>query len=162
FTANAIGGSYNVVASIGPNTPTANFALTNNKLNQSITFAAISNKTAVDADFVVSPSASSSLPVALSASGQCTVTTPSPGMVHITGAGNCTITASQAGNATYNAATDVQQSFTIGKAATTTAVSAAPNPSNSGQNVTFTATVTSAAGTPTGTVQFKDGGTNLG
>ena len=28
--------------------------------------------------------------------------------------------------------------------------------------MTFTATVTSTAGTPTGTVQFKDGGTNLG
>ncbi len=48
------------------------------------------------------------------------------------------------------------------KAATATAVSALPNPSSSGQSVTFTATVTSTAGTPTGTVQFKDGGTNLG
>src|SRR5207245_10373 len=36
------------------------------------------------------------------------------------------------------------------------------NPSDSGQSVTFTATVTSAAGTPTGTVQFKDNGSNLG
>src|SRR5205814_10458584 len=127
-----------------------------------ITFGSIPNKTFGDADFVVSPTASSSLAVTLAASGNCTVTTPAPGTVHITGAGNCTITASQAGNGTYNAATDVQQSFTIGKASTTTAVSATPNPSNSGQNVTFTATVTSAAGTPTGTVQFKDGGTNLG
>src|SRR5262249_35704229 len=31
-----------------------------------------------------------------------------------------------------------------------------------GQSVTFTATVTSGAGTPTGTIQFKDGGGNLG
>ena len=162
FTANATGGSYNVVASIGTATPTSNFALTNNKLNQTITFGSIPNKTFGDADFGVSPTASSSLAVSLAASGNCTVTTPAPGTVHITGAGNCTITASQAGNATFNAATNVQQSFTIAKAATTTAVSATPNPSNSGQNVTFTATVTSGAGTPTGTVQFKDGGTNLG
>ena len=47
-------------------------------------------------------------------------------------------------------------------AATTTAVTSSPNPSNLNQSVTFTATVTSTGGTPTGTVQFKDGGTNLG
>ncbi|MFN2578987.1 MAG: Ig-like domain repeat protein [Pyrinomonadaceae bacterium] len=162
FTANATGGSYNVVASIGATVPTASFALTNNKLNQTITFGSIPNKIFGDADFSVSPTASSGLAVSLAATGNCTVTTPAPATVHITGAGNCTLTASQAGSGTYNAATDVQQSFTIAKAATTTTGSATPNPSNSGQNVTFTATVTSTAGTPTGTVQFKDGGTNLG
>jgi uncharacterized repeat protein (TIGR01451 family) len=78
FTANGIGGSYNVVASIGTSLPTALFALTNNK------------------------------------------------------------------------------------ASTATAVSASPNPSNLNQSVTFTATVTSAFGTPTGTVQFKDGGASIG
>jgi Bacterial Ig-like domain (group 3)/Fibronectin type III domain len=36
------------------------------------------------------------------------------------------------------------------------------NPSISGQSVTFTATVTAAAGTPTGTVTFSDGSTVLG
>ena len=47
---------------------------------------------------------------------------------------------------------------------TSTAVvrSAGPNPSVSGQSVSFTATVTTGSGTPTGTVQFKDGVTNLG
>jgi uncharacterized repeat protein (TIGR01451 family) len=52
--------------------------------------------------------------------------------------------------------------LTNNKAATTTAVTSSPNPSNLNQTVTFTATVSSAAGVPTGTVQFKDGGTNLG
>lgn len=47
-------------------------------------------------------------------------------------------------------------------AATTTAVSSSVNPSSFNQSVTFTATVTSAAGTPTGTVQFKADGTNIG
>lgn len=47
-------------------------------------------------------------------------------------------------------------------AATTTAVTSSPNPSNFNQSVTFTATVTSASGTPTGTVQFKVDGTNVG
>jgi CSLREA domain-containing protein len=48
------------------------------------------------------------------------------------------------------------------KASTLTQVSSSPNPSQQGQNVTFTASVSTAGGTPTGTVQFKDGGTNLG
>ena len=50
----------------------------------------------------------------------------------------------------------------VPQAATSTTVSSSVNPSNVGQSVTFTATVTSGAGTPTGTVQFKDGGVNLG
>ncbi|WP_347260530.1 Ig-like domain repeat protein [Rudaea sp.] len=45
-------------------------------------------------------------------------------------------------------------------ATTTTTVVSSLNPSISGQSVTFTATVTGAA--PTGSVQFKDGASNLG
>ena len=47
-----------------------------------------------------------------------------------------------------------------GNATSTTLVSSL-NPSNVGQAVTFTATVTSSAGTPTGTVTFTDGATVL-
>ncbi len=46
--------------------------------------------------------------------------------------------------------------------ATTTVVTSDINPSLYGQNVTFTATVTSGAGTPTGTVTFMNGVTTLG
>jgi subtilase family serine protease len=46
---------------------------------------------------------------------------------------------------------------------TTTALTSAPNPSNLGQSVTFTATVTtSGTSTPTGTVTFKNGTTTIG
>lgn len=45
--------------------------------------------------------------------------------------------------------------------ATSTAVTSSVNPSTLGQSVTFTATVTGAGGTPTGTVNFKDGGTSI-
>src|SRR5207237_8912195 len=86
------------------------------KANQTITFAAIANKTFGDPDFIVNPTASSGLAVSLSANGNCTVTTPAPGTVHTTGAGACTITASQAGNANFNAPADVPTSFSIGKA----------------------------------------------
>lgn len=45
---------------------------------------------------------------------------------------------------------------------TTTAVTSSLNPSVYGQSVTFTATVSSASAAPTGTVQFKVDGVNLG
>lgn len=45
---------------------------------------------------------------------------------------------------------------------TTTTLISAPNPSDSGENVTFTATVAGAGGPPTGTVTFFDGATPLG
>jgi Big-like domain-containing protein/VCBS repeat protein/HYDIN/CFA65/VesB family protein/centrosomal CEP192-like protein len=51
----------------------------------------------------------------------------------------------------------------INAVATTTALTSLPNPSNLGQTVTFTATVTpQGQGTPTGTVSFFDSGTNIG
>ena len=51
---------------------------------------------------------------------------------------------------------------TSNQGATTTAVSSSANPSVFGQSVTFTATVSSTSGTPSGTVTFKDGATTLG
>ena len=56
----------------------------------------------------------------------------------------------------------LDQTFTTNAIApTTTTVTSSLNPSKFGQTVTFTATVTSGAGTPTGTVTFKDGATTL-
>jgi hypothetical protein len=51
---------------------------------------------------------------------------------------------------------------TVSQAATTTTLSSSANPSISGQTVTFTATVTTAAGAPTGTVTFLDGTATIG
>lgn len=45
---------------------------------------------------------------------------------------------------------------------TTTTLASAPNPSLQGQSVLVTATVSGAAGAPSGSVQFKDNGVNLG
>ena len=112
-------------------------------------------------DFGVSATASSSLTVNFTAS-PASVCTISANTVHITGAGACTITAKQTGDTNYSAAPDVPQLFNVASASTTTAVSSSVNPSEFGQSVTFTATITSGAGTPTGTVQFKDSGVNMG
>jgi hypothetical protein len=129
------------------------------KSNQTIAFGALANKTFGDADFAVSATASSALPVSFAASGQCTV---SGNTVHLTGAGSCTITASQGGDSNFNAAPSVPQSFEIAKSATNTELSSSTNPLAQGEAVTFTATVRSEPGVPTGTVQFTDNGTSMG
>jgi Tol biopolymer transport system component len=159
FTANSKTGSYNIVASFSGVTPSATFNLTNAKASQTITFGALTGKTFGDQSFTVSATSDSSLPVSFAATGQCSIINST---VQIAGAGSCTITASQGGDSNYNPATDVSQSFDIAKAASTTTVISSASPSDSGQSVTFTATVATTAGTPTGTVQFKDGSTNLG
>jgi Big-like domain-containing protein/Calx-beta domain-containing protein len=135
--------------------------VTAQKANQSITFGALSGKTVGDPDFGVSAAASSSLTVSFTASPP-SVCTISVSTVHIIGGGACTITAKQAGDTNYSAAPDVPQLFNVSSASTSTVLSSSVNPSEFGQSVTFTATLTSGAGTPTGTVQFKDGGVNMG
>ena len=90
-----------------------------------ISFGAIMDRTFGDADFGINATATSGLPVSFSPSGNCTVTSPSPGTVHLTSAGSCIITGSQNGDSNFNAAANVPQSFSIAKAATTTLVSTA-------------------------------------
>ncbi len=97
-----------------PSATTPNFTLTINKASQSISFGALANKTYGAAPFTVAATASSNLPVTLAiASGPATI---SGATVTITGAGAVTVRASQAGDANYLAATDVDQSFSVGKA----------------------------------------------
>ena len=73
-----------------------------------------------------------------------------------------TITASYAGDTMHGSATATVTQQVISGYPTSITLTASPNPSISGQNVTFTATVASSNGTPTGTVQFTDGATILG
>jgi probable HAF family extracellular repeat protein/YVTN family beta-propeller protein len=70
-------------------------------------------------------------------------------------------------NATYNDGPKFTGSsgtgtLTVQQAATSTALTSSVNPAVFGQLVTFTATVTSSSGTPSGNVQFKDGAQLLG
>ncbi|MFL6282560.1 MAG: beta strand repeat-containing protein, partial [Pyrinomonadaceae bacterium] len=111
------------------------------KVNQTITFNPLGDKTYGDADFSVSASASSGLTVSFNASGACTVTGST---VHITGAGSCTINASQAGDSNYNAASDVARSFQIAKATATISLS------NLNQTYDGTAKQASATTNPAG------------
>src|SRR5439155_1298694 len=75
------------------------------------------------------------------------------------------ITAVYGGDTNFQISTSSALSQTVKQAATTTTVVSSLNPSAFGQAVTFTATVNvtaPGAGTPTGTVTFKDGNTVLG
>jgi Bacterial Ig-like domain (group 3)/Bacterial Ig-like domain (group 2)/MBG domain len=71
-------------------------------------------------------------------------------------AGSTTVSASMSGETNGTTLT------VTGKGATTTVVSSGVNPSSAGQSVSFTATVTAACGTPTGTVQFAVDGSSYG
>jgi uncharacterized repeat protein (TIGR03803 family) len=96
-------------------------ALTVNKINQTITFTAITDKTVGDAAFAISATASSTLPITFSTtSSKITI---SGSQVTIVSAGRATITAAQAGNTNFNAATSVDRSFCIKPAKPTIAVS---------------------------------------
>ncbi|MDQ3907731.1 MAG: Ig-like domain repeat protein [Acidobacteriota bacterium] len=90
----------------------------------------------------------------IDASGQAASATPT---ANSTIGGPYNVTA--AGNGISSAATF---SLTNTKVPTTTTVASSVNPSNAGQSVTFTATVTGTqAGTLTGTVTFKDNGSAI-
>jgi hypothetical protein len=88
------------------------------------------------------------------ASGVATFTTSTLAL------GSHPIQASYAANTTHNAASaGLTQYIVSGSIATTVTLSSSENPAALGDTVTFTATVGSAAGTPTGSVQFAEGAT---
>src|SRR5574338_1008562 len=75
------------------------------------------------------------------------------------------ITAVYSGDSNFDPSTSPAMTQTVNKGGTTTTISSNANPSDSGQSVTFTATVSPispASGTRTGTVTFFDGATILG
>jgi chitinase len=79
--------------------------------------------------------------------------------------GSRAVTASYSGSVTHAPSTSATTTITVAKAATATAVTSSRNPSLVRKSVTFTATVAATApgaGTPTGTVRFFDGATQIG
>ena len=101
-------GSYDVGAN-----PTATVTIVDNpRLNQTISFDQLANKTFGDAPFAVSATASSGLPVSFAASGNCVV---NGSVVTLTASGTCTIIASQTGNANFSPAPDVSRTFSISR-----------------------------------------------
>jgi len=163
----------------GNKTVTATFTK-NAQAPQTITFAALPNKTYGDAPFTLSATASSGLAVTYAlgtGSAGCTLSGTNNSTVTITAATaagqSCIVVASQPGNASFTAAPDVTQSFTIAKAplavtadnktrpygdanppltATITGFVNGENLGTSGVTGTPSLTTTAVANTPVGTV----------
>src|SRR5438046_3174762 len=114
-----------------------------NKADQAINFGPLPNSVFGSSDFTVSATASSNLAVSFSiASGPAII---AGNTIHITGAGNVTVRASQPGDNSYNAAPDVDRSFTVAKA---------------NQAINFAALPDSTLGDPPFTVTANGGGSN--
>src|ERR1700726_3661986 len=121
------------------------------KGNQTITFTSTAPAGAKvgGPTYTVTATASSGLTVTFtidaSASAVCSI---SGSTVSFTGAGTCVIDANQAGNANYNAAPQVQQSFAVAKGdQTITFTSTAPGGAKVG-GPTYTVTATASSGLP--------------
>ena len=76
--------------------------------------------------------------------------------------GTHSITAVYSGDTNFAASTSSSHSQSVIQRATATALNSSANPSELSQPITFTATVSAASGTPTGTVTFKDNAVVLG
>jgi hypothetical protein len=76
--------------------------------------------------------------------------------------GDHPITVNYGGDSNFNAVTSSPITQTVNAVAATVTVTSSINPSSFGQSVDFTATVTGAGATPTGTVVVTDGATSLG
>jgi len=130
-------------------------------VGQSVTFTATvkrtSNNTPATGGTVTFKEGAAVLagPLSISGTGQASFTTST------LAAGTHNISAIYSGTATYATSTG-SISQVVAKIPTTTVVVSSKNPSNSGQSVTFTATVKSnGRAVTTGKVMFKDGSTNL-
>ncbi len=126
--------------------------------NQTISFTGPSNITYGDSNPTISATATSGLAVTFSSqtSSVCTVSVPT---VQILTAGTCTIRASQAGNGTYNAAPDVDQSFTVGaKTLTVSGITA----SNKVYDATTSATINTGSAALVGLVSSDSPTLNTG
>ncbi len=144
-------------------TPTVSVPNVNGTLGQSVTLTAtVSGGGVAPTGTLTFKVGSGAVGTAVCTTGTnaetCTATYPTASGVS---AGDNTVTASFAADGNYNAATGTG-TLTLAPAPTTSSVSSATNPSTFGAGVTFTGTVSSPYGTPTGTVSFLDGSAVLG
>jgi hypothetical protein len=77
-------------------------------------------------------------------------------------AGNHNIAAEYNGDLNFNGSASVPLAQEVGKADATTTLTSSTNPSEIGSSIVFTATVNIAAGIPSGTVTYKNGGVPIG
>ena len=150
-----------VVTSTAANTTTAvSSSASSSVFGQSVTFTATVTSTGTPAGTVSFLDGATVLGTGtLNGSGAATFTTSSLSVA------SHSITASYGGGTGFNSSTSTAITQTVSQASSAAALSSSLNPATVGQSITFTATIsaiTPGAGTPTGTVTFFDGATNLG
>ncbi len=153
-------GSYAVVATVNaPNhVGSASGTLVIGKAAQTITFAPLAQRVFATGDsFTLGATASSGLAVTY-ASSNGAVATVSGNTVTVVGVGTTTITASQAGNANFNAATDVAQPLDIVLAIQTITFAGTELTGKKFGDADFTLTATSSSGL---TVAFASSDTSV-
>ena len=161
-------GSYpiTITASNGvPPDSVQSFTLTVNKQSQTITITSTPpNPALVGGSYVPAATASSTLAVSFTIDASTTNAACSlaGSTVSFDNAGTCVIDANQAGDGTFAAAPQVQQTISVGTVSTSVSVTTSPTSSVFGQPVTATATVSTPVGSPAGSVQFAVDGTDLG
>ena len=125
-------------------------------VNQSVLFTAT-----ITAQFGGSPTGTVTFKAGTTTLGQGTVNNGQATLNYsFTSPGQSSIVATYSGDSTFQPSRSARLKQKVTKAATTTTLTSSPNPSQVGQSVTFTATVTGQyGGTPTGSLTFKDNGT---
>ena len=133
-------------------------SLNPSNFGQSVTFtAAVSSSSGAPSGTVAFKDGSTTLGTAIISGGKATFP------IGALAAGTHSITAVYGGSVDFNGGTSAALTQTVDKAATTTILTVAPNPSSFDQAVTLKATVkSSTTGTPTLIVTFKDGTATLG
>jgi hypothetical protein len=125
-------------------------------VNQSVLFTAT-----VTTKFGGSPTGTVTFKSGTTTLGQGTVSKGQATLNYsFTSPGTNSIVATYSGDSNFLPSSSARLKQTVLKAPTTTTLTSSPNPSQVGQSVKFTATVTGQyGGTPTGSVTFKDGHT---
>ncbi len=130
--------------------PQVQQSFTVSRTNQTISFTSTAPAAATfgGPTYTVTATATSGLPVAFTidaaASGVCSI---AGSTVSFIGVGTCVINANQAGDATFNPAPQVQQSFVVARAdQTITFTSTAPTNANVTGGATYTVTATATSG----------------
>jgi hypothetical protein len=116
------------------------------KVNQTITFGTLANKTFGDAPFTINATGGASGNPVTFSSMTPAICSVSGNTVSILGAATCTIRASQAGGANYNAAPNVDRSFTVNKANQTITFGALANRTFGDNDFAVSATSSSGLG----------------
>ena len=141
------------------------------RVDQTITFGDIPNKTVQSAKFDLNATASSGLPVSFVVVSGSSATVESNGTVTITGAGVTTIRASQDGNGSYNPALTVEKTLTVNKVSQAINFNTLNNASltagtyelnataSSGLSVSFASNDSDVASIAGSTLTLKTGGT---